>query len=220
MNRIARKISFLIENYRIDKKQFIIVSNNCWGYELYNALNRPYNTPFVGLFLYPECYVQFLENFDACMDAELKFSRTSKYLKAAPNYPVGVICGGIEIHFLHYKTQEEAVVKWRRRVSRFKEACADNVPIYVKFCDRDGCTEEQLERFHATSFNNKISFGIHDFDSSRHLCLPQLKDANADFIADGLILYRNRYRYFDISDWILSGRIGKTPYSRILSVFS
>lgn len=220
MNPAAKKIGNAIEKLRLNDKHFVIISNNCWGYELYNVLDRKYNTPFVGLFLFPECYVRFLEDFETCINSEIKFSTVSKYMSTTPSYPVGVVCGDIEIHFLHYKSQEEASSKWNRRVARLKDARDANTPFFVKFCDRDGCEKDHLERFHATSFRNKISIGVNEFDASNHLFLPNLKDPKGESVMDGLQLFRKRYHYFDISDWISSASVRKSLLSRILSLIS
>ncbi|WP_421910975.1 DUF1919 domain-containing protein [Marinobacter sp.] len=220
MNPATKKIGNAIEKLRLNYKHFVIISNNCWGYELYNVLGRKYNTPFVGLFLFPECYVRFLEGFETCIDSEIKFSTVSKYMSKTPSYPVGVVCGNIEIHFLHYKSQEEASRKWNRRIARLKDARDANIPFFVKFCDRDGCEKDHLERFHATSFRNKISIGVNENDASNHLFLPNLKDPKGDSVMDGLELFRARYHYFDISDWISSASVRKSSLSRILSLIS
>ena len=220
MNPIAKLISSPIESYRLKNKPFVIISNNCWGYELYEVLGREYNTPFVGLFLFPECYLSFLENFETCINSEIKITKTSKYRSTAANYPIGVLSGGIEVHFFHYTSQEEAVSKWNRRMARLKNAKESGVPFFVKFCDRDGCKKDHLVRFHATPFMNKISIGVSEFDAQNHLWQPKLKDSQGDFVVHGGKLYRKRYHYFDIADWISRGKVHKSVTSRVLSLIT
>ena len=220
MNLLAKRISNAIECFRLNERPFVIISNNCWGYELYNALGRKYNTPFVGLFLFPECYIQFLENFETCINSEMKFSTGSKYMSTNPNYPIGLLCGHIEIHFLHYTSEDEAISKWNRRIRRLKKAIEANEPFFVKFCDRDGCEKDHIERFHSTFFQNKISIGINKFEALNHLYQPRLKDPQGGSVMNGLKLYRKRYHYFDISDWIINKRVYQSLFSRILSLIS
>jgi uncharacterized protein (DUF1919 family) len=218
MNKIAKYISNAIERYRLKNKAFIIISNNCWGYDLYNVLGRQYNTPFVGLFLFPECYIRFLENFKTCINSEISFSKTSKYLPDTPSYPMGVLGGGIEIHFLHYSSEKEALEKWNRRIARLKEAVCSNEPIFLKFCDRDGCTTEHMSRFHSLAFENKLSIGITSFNAASHLHCPNLIDSEGNSVVDGVKLYNQRYHYFDISDWILEGKVKRSMVSRCLTL--
>jgi len=207
---LSRELVYRFEYFLLNKHDLVLISNNCWGSELYYALRREYNTPFVGLFLFAECYIDLLENFEGMIYSELEFSATSRYFSSAPSYPIGMLGGRIEIHFLHYPSEREAFDKWNRRIARLKMAMDSNVPVFVKFCDRDGCTINHLARFHATQYQNKISIGINRFDALNHFHQPKLKDPQGEFVIDGLELYRKRYDYFDITDWIASGRMRRS----------
>jgi uncharacterized protein (DUF1919 family) len=217
MSNISTFSSAAVERFRLNEKQFVLISNNCWGYELYNLLGRAYNTPFVGVFLFADCYLKLLENFSDCMNSTLKFSEYSKYV-STPQYPVGVLFGGVEIHFLHYSTRQDALEKWNRRSDRLLAEINCGTPIYIKICDRDGCTSDHLRRFHEISFGNKLSIGVAAFDSPNHVCVPMLGVSCGSCVVDGLKLFRRRYRYFDISDWIQVGIVRRSLMSRVLSL--
>lgn len=217
---VVDRIIFAIERFRLKKKDFIIVSNNCWGFELYDAMRRQYNSPFVGLFLFPDCYIQLLQDFENCIKDEIKFTRESKYLGSEPRYPIGMLRDSIEIHFTHYSSEDEAREKWNRRVDRLAKDLEKNVPMFIKFCDRSGCTKEHIESFHALPFANKISIGVNPVDFENHLFALNLKDPEGEYVVDGFILYRKRYHYFDIVRWISTGKCCQTATSRILSLIS
>lgn len=219
MNKPARILCRTYERLRLRGKSFALVSNNCWGYELYGALGREYNTPFVGLFVPPDSYLRLLENFDDCLNAKLEFA-DAKVAAVAARYPVGLLGAGVEIHFLHYASADEARAKWERRTARLRIARAADVPLAFKLCDRDGCTSEHLARFHALPFGRKVSIGVCAFDSPNHLCRPELKDPSGDFVVDGVKLYAQRYRCFDVAEWIARGCVNSTVYSRILARIS
>ena len=36
----------------LNDKPFVIISDNCWGAEVFQWYGRPYNTPFIGMFIY------------------------------------------------------------------------------------------------------------------------------------------------------------------------
>lgn len=129
-----------------------IITNNCYGLDYYKKQNIPYNTPFVGLFLYGECYIKLLENFEHYMKQDLKCCFCSKYGKT--NYPVGVLGNDVEIHFLHYTTFQDAYYKWNRRKIRMKlfHECI------VKMCDRDGFDQQYGKRFLNLPIEKKILF--------------------------------------------------------------
>jgi uncharacterized protein (DUF1919 family) len=129
-----------------------IVSNNCWGAGLYEEARRPYDTPTVGLYFHADDYIRFLRNLRVCTAQELRFS------SLAPIYPIGVLDtsdGDVEIHFLHYATEDAAYGAWTRRTPRLPKSDDD---LLVKICDRDGFEERHLELFDALPYRNKIGF--------------------------------------------------------------
>lgn len=221
-NRPTNGLILSIEKLRLKNTRFIILSNNCWGYEIYQTLGRQYNTPFVGLFMFPECYIEFLDNFKQCIESHIDFVSKSKYIHDAASclYPIGVINKHIEIHFLHYSSENEALEKWSRRIDRLKIDINSGVDIFIKFCDRDGCTREHLERYNSLPFKNKISIGVKPFNAVNYLYQPKLKDPQGMYTLNGLDLYRKRYHYFDISCWLKNGIVRRSSISRFLSLIS
>src|SRR5690242_17800928 len=91
-----------------------IVSNNCWGSNLYQERQLQYNAPFVGLWLFPADYLRLLQNFRECVIRPLDFYRGPD---RPGDYPVGML-GDVQVNFMHYKTEQDAREKWERRVAR------------------------------------------------------------------------------------------------------
>jgi uncharacterized protein (DUF1919 family) len=209
------------ERLRLGERSIVVVSNNCWGYELYNALRREYSTPFVGLYVYPECYLSLLASkFPDRLELS-GFVETSRYYDARPGYPVGVLADGEELHFLHYGTAEEARLKWARRLERMRRVLNEaNSVLAVKMCDRDGCKPQQLAAFHELPYSRKLSLGIATGAQRNHLHLPRLLDSDGRSVMDGRSLYRKRYRYFDVTEWLLAGAVRHTPASLALGSIS
>ena len=218
--KLRSEIFSRYESSRLRAVPFAFISNNCWGYELYHSIGREYNTPFIGLFMFTECYLQFLENFDSFINGELTFVVQSKYFDKPKGYPIGVVGDTIEIHFLHYRSQEEAREKWGRRCDRLRSAIKNGTPLYVKICDSEACTTEQLARFHALPFSNKISIGLQQFPSAQHFHLPEMEDKSRGVIIDGAKLFNKRYRYFDITHWILTSRLRSSAIAKLFAVLS
>lgn len=209
----------LLANYeqrRLKLKPYVIISNNCWGYELYQATGREYNTPFIGLFLFPDCYLRLLENFDGLIAQPLRFKEQSKYYAQKKHYPIGVLGDDIEIHFLHYASDADARTKWDRRIERMQQARAAGTEVYIKLCDAENCGQGELARFHALPFSHKLSLGLQAFNHPHHLHVPYLRNKAGTALVDGARLFKKRYSYFDITQWLLAGEISKTPYSRLL----
>jgi len=187
----------------LKNKNFVIVSDNCWGAEIYKWLNRPYNTPFVGLWIYGECYLKLLANFDYYMSQKISFSNISKYPSNNSTYPIGML-EDLEIHFLHYKNENEARVKWERRVKRmFQEKNRDN--FYFKLCDGGNTTKEHFKKFHSLSFKNKISFSIKNYSDlklSNHFLIYEREKKHKNQIPNGVKLFKLTFLYLDLYKWM------------------
>lgn len=219
MKRILRKLVAPYEKLRLRSKEFVIVSNNCWGFDSYKTLGREYNTPFVGLYLYPGDYLKLLGNFPRLGDEVLSFRNESAHVEGSPGYPVGVVFDSVEIHFLHYKDEDEARSKWTRRIERMRQGIDGGAKLLFKMCDRDGCTSGQLEHFHRLPIVKKhqgISFGVNEVDHPHHVKVGgELAEGEVQVI-DGLKLFEKRYKVFDYPDWVIDGTIQSSVIAGIL----
>lgn len=162
-----KKITIRLDKQIFGQKEFVIIANNCWGAEFYKRLDIGYNTPFVGLFLYGEDYLTLLESFDIYMASSLKFISISKWFSEIPSYPIGLL-NDIEIHFLHYKDNEEALEKWNRRVKRMNMV-TDKNNYFFKICDNAMTDQTLILRFHQLPFKNKISFSVENLLIKEHI---------------------------------------------------
>lgn len=171
----------------------------------------------MGPYVYPDCYLNLLKNFDEYNKSPLKFSIRSKYVDAKKVYPNGILVNNIEIHFLHYTTEQEAAVKWRTRVASMYRDMADSVPIYVKIDDRDDLSSSHIEQFMLLPFTNKISIGIDVRNYLNHITVKTLKDPLGYSVVNGKDLFRKRNKYFDMSLWLKSGIVRKTLISNIFA---
>ena len=195
---------------------FSIVSNNCWGAHVYQALGIPYLTPFVGLFIPPKSYIHLLRNFSDCIHSELVFAQESKLRwlnswreRERLSYPVGLLGHEVEIHFLHYGSNDEAQSKWQRRCARVIE---DPKRIFFKFDDRDGALDEDIEAFDRMPVRNKVCFTASKFDVQT-VIVPA--EPGAGHVLDGVSLARVSRYYFNTLRW-LSTRPGWLPIPSLL----
>lgn len=121
------------------QKALTILSQNCIGGVFSHDMKLEFRSPTVNLFMSAEDYLKFVEN--------LEF-----YLKREPvggpfeEYPVGML-GDLKLHFVHYKTFEEARQAWLRRAKRM-----DLSKILVLCTDRDGFSPELFERWKGISY--------------------------------------------------------------------
>lgn len=199
-NQLCKKDILLLKN-----KKFVIIANNCWGGEIYHWFKRPYNTPFVGLYLHGSCFVKLLSNFNHYMSQELRFVDSSAYTAVTPNYPVALL-DDAEIHFLHYKSENEAREKWIRRTSRMFEE-TDKNSYFFKICDLNDGSESILKKFHDLPFRNKVSFGVKNYDSLKgknHIKIKESCKNKGLHVPNGVKLFKLTFLYFDIPKWLTS----------------
>ena len=153
IGRVMYRLVMPLRRRRLKNRSVSIVSNDCWSSFMYRFYGLPFNSPFVGLFIMPDHYLAMLENPEVlATPPRMTSSAESVYadrLSDLPPYPLGILPGGIEIHFLHYATAEEALDKWTRRMSRLDW---DNC--IVKFSRNNGCTDGHLRRFDALPFRS------------------------------------------------------------------
>lgn len=153
-NFIDSRIYFFLNRKKLKNTTFTIISDNCWWWFVYQDLKLIYNSPFVGLFLFPECYLKLISNFKENIILPLHFIQKyeSKYAsKLEFSYPIGTLLGtDIEIHFLHYSTEGEALIKWNRRKKRIN---FDNILFKINgnFSNR-----AWVEKFKKIPLKNKL----------------------------------------------------------------
>jgi uncharacterized protein (DUF1919 family) len=190
---------------------FVIVTNNCWGGAVYQWLERPYNSPFVGIGIKGACYLKLISKFDYYMNTPIQFSKKSKYPDREITYPLGII-DDVEIHFTHYKTEEEAKQKWERRTQRMlNEKNKDNY--FFKICDSWDVDKAMMKKFHQLPFKNKISFSIYDYSDlnlKNHFRVNQRDKKNKNEIPNGMKLFKLTFLYLNIFQWIKNNTSNKT----------
>jgi uncharacterized protein (DUF1919 family) len=180
------------------------VSDDCYGAEVYAALDRPYNTPFVGISLMPPCYIELLRNFRHYMSCDLEFIESSRYERIharqeeiGRRYPIAEL-DGIELQFEHYQSVDEAREKWQRRVERI-----DYDNLFIKYdCGKNDATKELLEDFVKLPHPNKVAIG-RPADTFPN---PQVVPARF-YTENGAGLFRRSLWDLDMKEWFESGRV-------------
>jgi len=166
---IEKYIKAKINHLYINKDDFTIISNNCWGTFIYKKYGIPYNSPFVNLVIFAPDYIDLLENFSIEILEKLSFIKhhESKHkdelIKLGifeSNYPIGILDNKYELHFIHYPSVEDAKDKWIRRIKRINLQ-----KMIFKFSDGDKFEESMADRFDNLKFKNKICFCAQNFPS-------------------------------------------------------
>lgn len=197
----------------LKNSNFVIIANNCFGGKVYKSYGLPYNTPFVGMFLYGPCYLKLLQDFKNYLNKDLVFIQESVYKNREKTYPVAKL-GDIELHFSHYITEEEASEKWYRRRNRILEKMdLDN--FYFVISDRELVDKKIIKEFHKLPFKNKLSFGakvIKGLSPSKHVAVFETFKRNQTEVPGGTKLFKISALYFDFENWINKKEIKRTRF--------
>lgn len=99
----------------INNDEFILISNNCWGANVYQSWGIPYKSPTIGIDIMADDYIKIIGNLRYYMGIKLGFvkPKESKHYNELSHqsnfgsYPVGKL-NDIELMLLHYTSEEEA----------------------------------------------------------------------------------------------------------------
>lgn len=177
-----KEIKFLRDKIASPTRQHVsVLSMNCFAGHLYQDFKIPYESPTAGLFFFADDFCAILEDIEI-LKRDIVFVPKSKWKLAndkmpfrAHPYPIGQFKGtGIEIHFLHYYTEEEALDKWRRRMARFNF----NHYLAIGF-QQNECTRETIYRFEGIDIPNKVFFTNWNMPLKHAVSIPEFKDKDS-----------------------------------------
>ncbi|WP_272690273.1 DUF1919 domain-containing protein [Providencia sp. PROV152] len=194
INKIAKRqtITDSLDKFFLKNKKIAIVSNNCWNIGVYKNLNLKFNTPFIGLAIYPKDFIKLISNLEYYLKNPLQaehFLHETEYVDNRGNsYPVAIL-HGVTIHFIHYKNALEAVEKWNRRCSRLLDFIQNNSidDVIFKCCDMDFKEQDNIIKFNELRFRRKI------YIQNRQNSILLNRDGT---FPDGIQLYKIRILYY------------------------
>jgi uncharacterized protein (DUF1919 family) len=184
--------------WKLKNNNFTVFSNDCWGAEVYQYYDLAYNTPFIGLYLMAECYLKFLKRPEYYLSLDLQFTEKSKYeqveqtrISREKYFPTGVL-EDVEIQFLHYESEAEAIEKWNRRKQRINFNS-----LFIKFDgSKDGATDEIISEFDQLHFKNKICLSNRKIENIKSLVYCP------NWEKDGAVMFKKSIKYFNLPKWL------------------
>lgn len=154
-----------------------------------------YNSPTLGLYFWAEDYNEFLSHLDHYLhEATLTFAEHSKHklgderrAKWKHWYPIGLLDGKVEIHFLHYHSEAEAAEKWHRRAGR-----VNMNDLLIIGMDQNLCEEKDIMAFDRLPFKRKMFFSSRDIKGDSIVFMKEFegKGQVGDPYKKGHVFYR------------------------------
>ena len=182
---------------KIIKPTTTIISSNCFAGRIMQDLNYEYNSPTLGLYFFANDYIKFLKNLKHnLLGATLVFAQESKYSlgnerhnKWPFKYPIGLLDGDIEIHFLHYHSEEEARIKWERRAHR-----VNFDDLIIIGMQQNLPSHKAVEEFSKLPFERKVYFVTEEYSNLKDtVYLPEFRGLEevGDPYKKGHIFYKH-----------------------------
>ena len=200
---IRQKIATWI-SHRLVPESFSIISDDCWGGQIYRQLHIRYLTPTVGLMIRSPDYLNYIENLESMHPDELIFIKSKK------NYPVAKLAS-VRIDFMHYASEAEALKKYSDRHARI-----DRTKIFYKIdFGKKSYTRSDIDRWNRLQLKNSVAFYPPSLE------IPKEGIHNGvlvnDWKLDGEAMFDITRKYFDIFAWLRHGRIECGIIYRVLN---
>jgi uncharacterized protein (DUF1919 family) len=193
---------------KLKNRTFSIIGNNCFAGGMYHKFGLQYNTPTIWTYIFPDDYLRFLKNLDWYLTQPLTFTKDTKHQMAHRNseltgqsYPIGVLGGDVEIHFMHCHSEAEAEQKWQRRLKRLNR---NN--LFVVFSDGEEYRDEHLAQFEKLPYPHKVFFSSKPHPHSN--CTVFIRDYEKEVHVYDSTRNRRYEKYFDLVKWLN----GETQY--------
>ncbi len=135
-----------------------IIADNCSAGVILHDMGLKFNTPTINIGMRPEDHLKLLKNLKHYLaiepvDVSEQVAQANGFL-IDRSYPVGQI-DDIKVHFVHYKTFEDARTKWCERAKR-----VDYDNIFVFMSEKYGCTYQQIKEFDELPYPYKKIFTV------------------------------------------------------------
>lgn len=176
-----------------------IITNNCIGGIIYHDLGLKFTSPTINLFF------QKTADFFAFVDDIKYFVEQTpiQVYEEDKKYPIGEFEKDgkmIRVYFMHYKTFDEAVSKWKERGRRINY---DNLFVIAEYPEEIRETDEAYKNFKNIKYPNKrmITRPAGFTDSE----LVDIGLYNKDFFFGKILRYKGKFskkRYLDDFDYV------------------
>ena len=202
--RIITEVRNSISYYnrlRLRNKKPSLITNTCIGGLIYHELHLRFCSPTINLGIrIPEEFIIFCEHLDEYLSLPIDF------IPSEWGYPVGILHGGfgdIKVYFTHYKTEQEARIKWSERVER-----VDYNNLFV-LMDGDDCSDEQVEMFDRLSVKNKVIITMKEYPQYKSVFTIRRNDYPQGKILEYGLLHGGArwYELFDFVHFLNTGNI-------------
>lgn len=202
--RVRQKFASRISR-RLLPERFSIISDDCWGGQLYRQIHLSYATPTVGLWIRPGDYLDYIGLIE-----EGPGGHDLEFIQSDKPYPVASV-SGIRIHFMHFDNEDEARDQYQKRWERVHH---DKILFKIDF-GKPGYRLEDIERWN----DMKLAHSVAVYPSEMEIPPEGVHNGIEipDWVLDGAKMFDVTRKYFDVFEWVRSGEIDSSVTYRLLN---
>ena len=189
--KFSRSIRLRIRTRNVDvNASRTILCNMCLGGVISHDYGFRFNSPTVNLMIPAREFVDLIRDLN-----QIGGSITKKVDVEKP-YPVGLLNNKYTLHFVHYKTFEEAIDTWKRRVSRM-----DMCEPYIILVETASCCYDDLVKFEQLPYKNKIALVHCNYPDIQ--CSTVINGFDGQNLHGEILNYKGLFgkRMYDDVDW-------------------
>ena len=118
-------------------------------------------------------------------------------IKSSKGYPIGRLGEKYTLHFIHYKSIDEAIQIWKRREKR-----VNYISPYIILVETASCRYEDLERFDRLPYSHKIALVHKEYAGIS--CARVIKGYDGKNLNGEILQFTSIWgtRRYDQIDWI------------------
>lgn len=196
--KIYEKVSNAWYRMRLKNDNFTIITNTCIAGVMYHKLGKQFLSPTINLWMEDEDFFKFVHNIEYYLAQPLVFIPRQFGSPAAK-------IDDVILYFNHYKTEDEAEVKWNERKRRVN---MDN--LFIICSDRPSpitgkvITHEDILSLRDIPCRGKVVFSTQSYDDVDYI-VPLPKDSEGDYVNVYMLdksKYLKRWRWESAWDWV------------------
>ena len=164
LEKIVYKTRKRYFSHKLKNKNITILSNDCSAGTIYHYLGLKFLSPTINIFIAND-FLVFCKHLREYKECKMKELPPNKY-----GYPIGQLIPEnsflpkVTILFIHYKTFEEAILKWRER---FERVNYDNIfLVYNGSLYPQISNQTELNFFQSVSYNKRYFYSSNDAAAS------------------------------------------------------
>jgi uncharacterized protein (DUF1919 family) len=200
--RAKLNLGLTYEAYRLPERPFSIISDDCWGGQIYRYHKLPYLTPTVGLQILHSDFINFIKNLKKpdFLDFQ-EVDLTHKYPAIRNPYAL-LLC-------VHYENAKNAIDAFQRRYARI---VWDNIFYKIDF-GKPWYSQDDVNEWNSMALPKSIALTYRGMRKRGALSGPIHNEVRLQhWWRSGTTMYFASRRYFDLMGFLGNGKITKSTF--------